>query len=491
MHPSRRSTIPTGRYTPPASGLFRHPHVGRTQKYPTFSAIFTISHYKIAVNVDISLRSDGTLSIAFFYNVAIINALKTIRCRWDATTKVWFTANTRERRNLVYSALLETGLISADALHTHPLLRDAIEVPVVPPPPFAPYFVPPPQPHLPTHTPPEASTAAQTRHAIPPNSASSADLLRARYLEHLAARHYSPRTCDAYVTWLSRFFRYHKGKDPHTLAEKDINDFLTALAVDIEVSASTQNQALAAILFFFRTVLGQPVDELGAVIRAKKPLRLPVVMSREEVRSVISFLKDDKHLAARLMYGTGLRLSECLSIRVQDIDFDRNEILVRNGKGAKDRVTMLPESLKEPLREHLTRVRALHEADKAEGFGKVSLPGSLERKLVNGSGDWPWQWVFPQDRRWKDASTNTEGRFHMDESTMQRAVHEAVVKAGIAKRASCHTFRHSFATHLIEGGYDIRTVQELLGHSDVKTTMIYTHVLNKGPSGVRSPLDNL
>lgn len=312
-----------------------------------------------------------------------------------------------------------------------------------------------------------------------------------RYLALLDAKHYSPRTRDTYRVWLERFFRYHAGKDPASLGERDINAFLTALAVDIEVSASTQNQALAAILLLFRVVMGRPVDELGDVIRAKKPARLPVVMSREEVRSVISFLKDDKRLAARLMYGTGLRLSECLSMRVQDIDFDRSEILVRNGKGAKDRVTMLPESLKEPLRDHLEHVRALHEADKAEGFGRVPLPGALDLKYSSASADWPWQWVFPQDRRWKDSATGTEGRFHMDESSMQRAVHEAVVKSGIAKRASCHTFRHSFATHLLENGYDIRTVQELLGHSDVKTTMIYTHVLNKGPSGVKSPIDNL
>jgi integron integrase len=316
-------------------------------------------------------------------------------------------------------------------------------------------------------------------------------MLTERYGALLEAKHYSPRTRETYRTWLDRFFRYHAGKDPASLGERDINDFLTALAVDIEVSASTQNQALAAILLLFRAVMNRPIDELGAVIRAKKPTRIPVVMSRDEVRSVISLLKDDKRLAARLMYGTGLRLSECLSMRIQDIDFDRSEILVRNGKGAKDRVTMLPESLKQPLREHLARVRVLYEADKAEGFGRVPLPGAIDLKYAGASADWPWQWVFPQDRRWKDTTTGTEGRFHMDESTMQRAVHEAVVKAAITKRASCHTFRHSFATHLIESGYDIRTVQELLGHSDVKTTMIYTHVLNKGPSGVRSPLDNL
>ena len=307
----------------------------------------------------------------------------------------------------------------------------------------------------------------------------------------LETKHYSPRTRDTYLMWIERFFQYHKGRNPLTLTEADINAFLTALAVDIEVSASTQNQALAAIIFFYRFVLERPLDELGEVIRAKKPLHLPVVMSREEVRSVIALLKDDKRLAARLMYGTGLRLMECLSLRVQDIDFSRNEILVRNGKGAKDRVTMLPESLKAPLQEHLSRVRLIHEKDKTEGFGRVPLPDALDRKYVNASAEWPWQWVFPQERRWKNAETGDQGRFHMDESSMQRAVHEAVLKSGIAKRASCHTFRHSFATHLIENGYDIRTVQELLGHSDVKTTMIYTHVLNKGPSGVRSPLDNL
>ena len=273
--------------------------------------------------------------------------------------------------------------------------------------------------------------------------------------------------------------------------EKEINAFLSRLAVDGKVSSSTQNQALAALLFLYRQVLGVPVGELGQVIRAKKPIRLPVVMSRDEVRAVLAKLESDKYLAAKLMYGTGLRLMECLMLRVQDIDFERSEILVRNGKGAKDRVTMLPETLKEPLKEQLARVKGIHEKDLAEGWGAVPMPDALDRKYPNGATEWPWQYVFPQERRWTNAQTGRQGRHHMDESLMQRAVHTAVLRAGITKRASCHTFRHSFATHLIESGYDIRTVQELLGHSDVKTTMIYTHVLNRGPSGVRSPVDGL
>jgi integron integrase len=273
--------------------------------------------------------------------------------------------------------------------------------------------------------------------------------------------------------------------------EKEINAFLSRLAVDGKVSSSTQNQALAALLFLYRQVLGVPVGELGQVIRAKKPIRLPVVMSRDEVRAVLAKLEGEKRLAAKLMYGTGLRLMECLMLRVQDIDFERSEILVRNGKGAKDRVTMLPETLKEPLKEQLARVKGIHEKDLSEGWGAVPMPDALDRKYPNGATEWPWQYIFPQERRWTNAQTGRQGRHHMDESLMQRAVHTAVLKAGISKRVSCHTFRHSFATHLVESGYDIRTVQELLGHSDVKTTMIYTHVLNRGPSGVRSPVDGL
>lgn len=322
------------------------------------------------------------------------------------------------------------------------------------------------------------------------NAASDIDFIE-RYEKALESRHYSPRTKDAYTQWLGRFSAFNSPRSIALLGEREINAFLTHLAVKENVSSSTQNQALAALLFLYRYVFNSPISELGAVIRAKKPQRLPVVMTREEVSEVLANIKGDKWLIAKLMYGTGLRIIECLSLRVQDIDFGQNEILVRNGKGAKDRVTMLPASLKAPLREQLLRVKAVHDRDIAEGWGRVPLPGALDKKYAKASAEWIWQWVFPQEHRWKNPTTQEEGRYHQDESLIQRSVREAALKSGLTKRITCHTFRHSFATHLIESGYDIRTVQELLGHSDVKTTMIYTHVLNRGPSGVRSPADGI
>ena len=296
--------------------------------------------------------------------------------------------------------------------------------------------------------------------------------LRSAYLEALEVRHYSPRTQTSYVQWLDRFTSFVAPRLPIHATETDINTFLTRLAVDDEVAASTQNQALAALLFLFRQFLGRPVGDLGAVIRAKKPRRLPVVLNRDELRDILVHLTGTNLLIAKILYGTGLRITECLSLRVQDLDFDRHQVIVRGGKGDKDRVTMLPNSLAPLLQEHLARVRVIHLNDLAEGWGRVELPGGLAEKYPNAATDWTWQWVFPQDRRWTAPNTLVQGRHHMDESILQRAVHLAVLRSGIAKRVSCHTFRHSFATQLLESGYDIRTVQELLGHSDLKTTMI-------------------
>jgi integron integrase len=309
--------------------------------------------------------------------------------------------------------------------------------------------------------------------------------------EALRSRHYSDRTEQTYCSWVKRFIYFHNVRHPQEMAEPEINAFLTYLAVKEKVAASTQNQALSALLFLYRHVLGREVGDLGEVIRARKPKRLPVVMTREEIKAVLANLYSDKWLMASLMYGAGLRLMECLRLRVQDLDFSRNEILVRDGKGAKDRITMLPESLKTPLQEQLKSVKAIHERDLADGWGRVLLPHALDRKYRNAPMEWLWQWIFPQGNRWKNLKTGEEGRHHVDESLVQKAVRDAATKAGLTKRATCHTFRHSFATHLLEAGYDIRTVQELLGHKDVKTTMIYTHVLNRGPSGVRSPVDGL
>ena len=312
-----------------------------------------------------------------------------------------------------------------------------------------------------------------------------------RLREALRARHYSRRTEQTYCLWVKRFIFFHNVRHPAEMAEPEINTFLTHLAVKEKVSASTQNQALSALLFLYRHVLGREIGDLGEVIRARKPKRLPVVMTREEVKEVLANMTGDKWLMASLMYGAGLRLMECLRLRVQDIDFARNEILVRDGKGAKDRLTMLPELLKGPIKDHIKKVKTIHERDLADGWGRVQMPSAMDRKYPNAPRDWRWQWVFPQENRWKNTKTGEEGRHHIDESLVQKSVRDATPKAGLTKRATCHTFPHSFATHLLEGGYDIRTVQELLGHNDVKTTMIYTHVLNRGPAGVRNPVDGL
>ncbi|MBN2823608.1 MAG: integron integrase [Coriobacteriia bacterium] len=307
----------------------------------------------------------------------------------------------------------------------------------------------------------------------------------------LQVRHYSARTEQAYVLWSRRFIMYHGMRHPADMGEDEINAFLTHLAVEKHVSASTQNQALSAVLFLYRHVLDRPLGDLGEVVRARRPSHLPVVLTRDEVRAVLTQLDGATHLMATLMYGGGLRLSECLRLRVQDIDFGRHELVVRDGKGGKDRVTTLPEKAIPALRQQLERARVVHEADIADGWGFVVLPTALERKYPNAAREWRWQWVFPQERRWRNPQTGEQGRHHVHATVLQRAVKEAVSRAGVVKRAGCHTFRHSFATHLLDDGYDIRTIQELLGHKDLRTTMIYTHVLNRGGRGVRSPLDGL
>jgi len=307
----------------------------------------------------------------------------------------------------------------------------------------------------------------------------------------IRARHYSRRTEDSYKRWIKRFILYNNKRHPLEMGEAEVTRFLSYLATDRKVSATTQNQALSAILFLYREVLKKDLEWLDGIVRAKRPQRLPVVLTHGEVRDILRCMQSTPLLMASLLYGTGLRLSECAGLRIKDMDFERNEITVRNGKGNKDRVTLLPVSLKGPLSEHLSRVKVQHEKDLRRGRGSVALPDALSRKYPGASREWAWQWVFPATRFYRDIEMGEYRRHHLHETVLQRAVKEAVRTAGIAKHATCHTFRHSFATRLLENGYDIRTIQELLGHRDVSTTMIYTHVLNRGGRGVRSPLDDM
>ena len=324
-------------------------------------------------------------------------------------------------------------------------------------------------------------------HPIMPDKPRLLDQVR----DKIRLKHYSIRTEQAYVDWIKRFILFHNKKHPATMGAQEVEQFLSYLAVEGKVAASTQNQALAALLFLYREVLEQDFGWLEGLERAKRPARLPVVLTVAEVRAVLARLNGRHWLMASLLYGSGLRLMECVRLRVKDLDFAYRQITVRDGKGQKDRVTMLPQSLSEPLQQHLEKVKALHEQDLAAGFGEVYLPFALERKYINAGREWGWQYVFPASNRSIDPRSGRERRHHLDEKSLQRAVKQAVREAALTKPASCHTFRHSFATHLLQAGYDIRTVQELLGHKDVSTTMIYTHVLNKGGQGVDSPLDRL
>lgn len=303
-------------------------------------------------------------------------------------------------------------------------------------------------------------------------------------------RHYSVRTEEAYVHWIKRYVYFHNMRHPSEMGEGEIRAFLSHLAVRERVSASTQNQALNALLFLYNHVLRQRLHDLGTIERATRPSRLPVVLSRQEVQLLLKHLEGPRLLMAQILYGCGLRLQECVRLRVKDIDFSRRQIVVRNGKGGKDRVTLLPTSLEEPLWRHLRKVRILQAEDRARGYGEASIPAALERKYPNAPREPGWTYVFPASRLALVPGTDRLRRHHIDESVLQRAVKDAVRKAGLTKSASCHSLRHSFATHLLENGSDLRTVQELLGHRDVRTTMIYTHVVAPGGRfGVKSPLD--
>jgi integron integrase len=317
------------------------------------------------------------------------------------------------------------------------------------------------------------------------------DGLLARLRVALELRHKSDRTVEAYVGWVKRFVQFHDRIHPARMGASEVTAFLSHLASVARVSSSTQNQALAALLFLYAQVLRRPLEPLGEIVHARRPSRLPVVMTREEVGALLARLTGTRHLMASLLYGSGLRLQECVELRVKDVDLRAGQVIVRRAKGMRDRAAPLPQSLVDPLRAHLYAVRQQHQADLAAGAGYVALPERLGVKYPNAAREWPWQWVFPATRMYLHNETGERRRHHLHETVLQRAVHTAALAAGIEKPVSCHTFRHSFATHLLDAGYDIRTIQKLLGHSDVRTTMIYTHVLGRGPLGVRSPLDAL
>ena len=324
---------------------------------------------------------------------------------------------------------------------------------------------------------------------MPGKDAPQAPRLLDLVVDAIRRRHYSYRTEQAYLQWIKRFVWFHGKRHPREMGAAEVTAFLTHLARERDVSSSTQNQALSALLFLYGKVLEIELPWMKDIDRAKRPVRVPVVLTRDEVRALLARLEGTKWLMASLLYGSGLRLRECLKLRVKDADFGYRQITVRDGKGAKDRVTMLPAALVDPLRSHLARVRTLHERDLVEGYGAVEIPFALERKYPNAAREWAWQYVFPSRKLSADPRSGIIRRHHVYDDVLPRAISQAARAAGIAKPVGSHTLRHSFATHLLAGGHDIRTVQELLGHSDVSTTMVYTHVLNKGGRGVASPLD--
>ena len=401
------------------------------------------------MNIYIKPHNDNYFSVQFpsGFNQAILDSVRKVPQRkWLNEEKLWLIPDNQQSIEVLLQNLYETGLYNVEEI-------------------------------------PQTSSYEKISQSV-----QTTDISKMKDL--LKAKHYSQRTIECYERWIKDFLEKYP-EDKISAGQKEINEYLTKLAVRGKVSASTQNQALAALLFYFRFVKCEDPNDLESVIRAKKKPRIPVVFSRQEVRDIISYMSGSKQLAAKLMYGTGMRLNELLNLRILDLDFDRREIIVRYGKGFKDRHVMLPQSLVPELKQHIQKVKRIHEQDLRDGWGSVPLPGGLAQKYPDAGKEFKWQWLFPQKNRWKNIQTGQEGRWHLDETLLQRAVKQAILQAGINKNASCHSFRHSFATHLLENGYDIRTVQELLGHNDVKTTQIYTHVLNKGANGVVSPLDRM
>lgn len=382
------------------------------------------------------------------FDQKMLNVARSIPNRkWDNEKKLWLIPNTKEASQMFLKNLYELGSFN------FPIFKNP----------------------APAKNPPEETKEQKEIRKL---------------TDALKTKHYSQHTIESYTKWIKEFLDAYKNYS-EKLGQIQINEFLTNLAVKENVSASTQNQALAALLFYFRFVKHEDAENLANVIHAKHKKRAPVVLSREEIKLIINNLEGYKKLAAELLYGTGMRLNEVLALRILDIDFERNEITIRYGKGGKDRRVMLPKSLIPKLKAHIAQVKLIHEKDLADGYGRVQLRESMTKRSSQTAFEFRWQWLFPQKNRWVNQRTGEQGRHHVDESILQKAVKKALHDAGITKNASCHTFRHSFATHLLENGYDIRTVQELLGHSDIRTTMIYTHVLNKGAKEVESPLDGI
>jgi integron integrase len=411
----------------------------------------------VFLGVIVSKDNTGNITVAFKYDPLFVEKVKTIPGhKWNPDKKYWSFPNSNQILNQILSAF------NGEEIDIDPSLKAIIS---------------------------QVQDDKRTDHGARPGENLPDNTLFDKVRNLIRLKHYSIRTEETYLHWIKKYLLFYKGRDPEEMASQEIEVFLSHLAVDLRVAAGTQNVAFNALLFLHKDVLHKELSESINAIRAKKPQRLPTVMTKEETMKVIAAVPADHQLMVKLIYGSGLRLMECLRLRVKDIDFGNNHILVRDAKGMKDRITVLPDNLRPHLHEHLERVKLLHQDDIVKGYGRTYLPYALERKYPKASAEWGWQYIFPTKSLSKDPRTGDIRRHHVHENGLQKAVQTAARLAGIVKPINVHTFRHCFATHLLEANYDIRTVQELLGHKDVSTTMIYTHVLNKPGLSVKSPLD--